>query len=1416
MKRTTAIKIMLCVLIVAFALGCFFACGKKSTYNVVFMDGDKVISSTTVEPGNAVTLPTPSKEGATFVGWYSDAELTQAYVEDSEVNENLILYAKFSQRALSISVNSNGGSEVEKVSVTTGSSYTVPTPTREGYEFAGYTYIDENNDEKTFSLTGTYDLKTNIRLTAHWSIVVNKVIFMNGDQKVTEVNVNYGDKMAILPTATKVGHSFAGWFSGETELTTETQIKNNLTVNAAFSANTYFVSFDKNGGDNIADQTVTYGENYSFADPNRTGYQFVGFTYNGEEFDSQGIYNFDGSIRLIANWEIKHFTVTFLDKDTEEQIGTQTVDYNAGFNEVPAATGYEITGYYLDKDGSAINVAGYKVTDNTTVYVSSAAKTFTINVNGLDNANQTISYGSIYTLPQNPEREGYDFRGYFVKDSTDAYIPFDYTGRFDFLNNIIVFALFDPIEGWGKVTITICDINDVQIANSIVIDKGNVIDLTGINTNKLGYDWDGWYYDKDGNDQYSATDTFDTDDVVYALYSPHTYTIYINANLEGVVATNVSVRYKEAYQLSALEKRGYTFNGFTYNNEPFSLTGSSYNYADSITVNALWTRNEVTVTFLNDDNGTFESKNIYQYEILKDNLPDNNPPKTGYHFEKWVKQDGSAYDYEAEIEANITLKPSFLANTYTITYGDNSLQVTYGQAYELPESLSKEGYIFGGYTYNNNVFPRTGTYTYTDDITVVINWEDDTDLFEEISGQSYFREKASVSDPYTYVFLKGVTYSFGNKALSSSANGSLIFIYPENDVYKFRADGVGTFNLTVTPEQGETSTISCKIVEYVNAIDTGSDYQSMIANGQNSNVYQRTTTQTDYVMDIGYNNFIPDISIGNLSHDSLTLEDANIDLKIYENGSLIDVDYSLEGNVINLDSSLATHTIKIEFVPKYGLSNNHLSTPSMTLKVNNGVNVYDSLGLRNSYSNLGVHQINILRNIKAELIDTDYVAGHGKQIGNITLDVGGNTEVMENVDLGRPINNFGKGVYARSSVAGSNDSIVVNGNYFTIDGSKLPYVYDTTNRTAGMGYAMSNTQIGIFLYRSLRTDPGTSPETTYDDQTYRSNDGHAIINNLRISGNNLYSAQATQSGIDELPFLKMSSAYIGMVVRGGTVNLDNVAITNVGLGVMLHGGISGYYMPGIDATYGGETGRVQDVDEVAVKFSMTDCSIKNAWCNDIYTFDLAEVNLIGTQLNGCSGAALHFDNRPYGGTQTDSLGYTNCNITLNMDIYSASHINNWVSGTEPWFVAYNKTTAASQIKAGFEEALNPNGLTIIKNMLGAEMMNLAIVVAPCDEGAVAAWLNDDDGGTGEADIKRHMSTININVLPQADAVGLKVFYDATVDGAELVEFGTQYATLGASDPVAAQQYAFGKFLSYGAMAADGSTGMGVYLSVMPK
>ena len=1139
MKKANIFKIALCVLVVVLAIGCLFACGKKSTYNVVFMDGEKVISSTTVEPGNAVTLPTPTKEGATFVGWYSDAELTQAYVEDSEVNENLILYAKFSQRALSISINSNGGSEVEKVSVTTGSSYTVPTPTREGFEFAGYTYIDENNDEKTFSLTGTYNLKTNVRLT--------------------------------------------------------------------------------------------------------------------------------------AQWRIKSFTVNFKNAD-ESVIDTQTVEYGQKASAI-TVKGYAIDGLYDNKDfsGEKISLGSYVIRSNTDIYVKKTANTYRITVIGWNDISCDVDYDSTY-------------------------------------------ALLDPAD--------------------------------------------------------------DTDPLIAAKVG------------DGV------------------NNEWSSFSGYTLDGQPFAFTGK-YIWDKNITVYAVYEENEnynmYTVTFLNTVNNTTvaERKVDKGSTIAAMDIPTTSA--TGYEFNGWYTStsyaNDTAFDSTTEINGNINVYSKFTANNYVITCDGEEYNVTYGQPYELP--TEKFGFEFGGYLYNGETFDATGTYAIADNITIEVSW-----IPIDMGAQKYFVENG------TYVFLKGFKYSFGSLPVASTVtNNETLSIITEDGANKIIANKTSDgFVLNIDGDDYD-----CKIVECVNTIGFGADFSNMLTAAENENVYQKTVAKNDYVMDVGVNGFKPDIVITNFSNEAIDFEDANISLSIKENGVAIsNAQYSIVDDTIDFDASYVGKTLTLEFIPKYALAEYNLANPILTVKLNNGVNVYTSLELRQNYANLNVHKINVLRNIKAELLDIDYEAGHGKQIGNITLDVGGNTEVMENVDLGRPINNFGKGVYARSSVAGSNDSIVVNGNFFKVDGSKLPYIYDTTNRTAGMGYAMSNTQIGIFLYRSLRTDPGTTPETTYDDQTYRSNDGHATINNLRISGNNLYSSQATQSGIDSLPFLKMSSAYIGMVVRGGTVNLDNVAITNVGMGVMLHGGISGYYMPGIDATYGGATGRVQDVDEVAVKFSMTDCSIKNAWCNDIYTFDLAEVNLIGTQLNGCSGAALHFDNRPYGGTQTDSLGYTNCNITLNMDIYSASHINNWVSGTEPWFVAYNKTTAASQIKAGFEEALNPNGLTIIKNMLGAEMMNLAIVVAPCDEGAVAAWLNDDDGGTGEADIKRHMSTININVLPQADAVGLKVFYDATADADELTEFATQYATLGASDPAAAQQYAFGKFLSYGAMAADGSTGMGVYLSVMPQ
>ncbi len=76
------------------------AADKNAVHFVV--DGGKVdgkaISPLFVNKGDALTLPTPEKEGYTFLGWYTDEEFTQA-APTVMPEGNLTLYAKYEEKA---------------------------------------------------------------------------------------------------------------------------------------------------------------------------------------------------------------------------------------------------------------------------------------------------------------------------------------------------------------------------------------------------------------------------------------------------------------------------------------------------------------------------------------------------------------------------------------------------------------------------------------------------------------------------------------------------------------------------------------------------------------------------------------------------------------------------------------------------------------------------------------------------------------------------------------------------------------------------------------------------------------------------------------------------------------------------------------------------------------------------------------------------------------------------------------------------------------------------------------------------------------------------------------------------------------------------------------------------------------------
>lgn len=73
--------------------------GGTTSYTVEFeTNGGSAIADKTVDKGDKITKPaSPTKEGYTFAGWYSDKELTQEYDFGKDVTGNITLYAKWTE-----------------------------------------------------------------------------------------------------------------------------------------------------------------------------------------------------------------------------------------------------------------------------------------------------------------------------------------------------------------------------------------------------------------------------------------------------------------------------------------------------------------------------------------------------------------------------------------------------------------------------------------------------------------------------------------------------------------------------------------------------------------------------------------------------------------------------------------------------------------------------------------------------------------------------------------------------------------------------------------------------------------------------------------------------------------------------------------------------------------------------------------------------------------------------------------------------------------------------------------------------------------------------------------------------------------------------------------------------------------------
>ena len=117
-----------------------------SRYQVQFnANGGNPIESDYLNFGQDISEPNnlPYREGHTFVGWYTDSELTKPFTFGSMPANDITVYAKWSINQYTISFQSNGGTNVNPITQDYGTSVSAPTPpTKTGYTFMGW-YRDE-------------------------------------------------------------------------------------------------------------------------------------------------------------------------------------------------------------------------------------------------------------------------------------------------------------------------------------------------------------------------------------------------------------------------------------------------------------------------------------------------------------------------------------------------------------------------------------------------------------------------------------------------------------------------------------------------------------------------------------------------------------------------------------------------------------------------------------------------------------------------------------------------------------------------------------------------------------------------------------------------------------------------------------------------------------------------------------------------------------------------------------------------------------------------------------------------------------------------------------------------------------------------------------------------------------------------
>lgn len=426
----------------------------KRSYTATFNGnggGTPSPSSITKEYNTALgTLPTCSRTGYTFLGWYTASSGGTKISTTTVVTKDITYYAQWSINSYTLTFNPNGGTVTPtSKNLEYNSAYgTLPTPTRASnaqytYTFAGW-YTAATGGTQVTAATKMAAKDTTVY--AHWTSNTRSytVSYQTtyGTLNKTSQSVAYNSKgsctLTMPDNTAEFTYTFVGWYTAAngggtkvgSSLTLETPSVTGAATYYAYvtrAVNRYTFTFNANGGSTPSSSSITKAYNEAIgtlptcsrAADNTYTYAFAGW------FDTAAA---TGGTKLTtttkvtsnktwyARWTAtyKNYTVTWNGNGGTPSQSSSSFHYNDALGTLPTAkrTGYTFKGWSTSASGSVNVSTTTKVTGNVTYYavwqINSYTLTVTAGAGGTVSGSGTYNYGATATLKATPSA-GYHF-----------------------------------------------------------------------------------------------------------------------------------------------------------------------------------------------------------------------------------------------------------------------------------------------------------------------------------------------------------------------------------------------------------------------------------------------------------------------------------------------------------------------------------------------------------------------------------------------------------------------------------------------------------------------------------------------------------------------------------------------------------------------------------------------------------------------------------------------------------------------------------------------------------------------------------------------------------------------------------------------------------------------------------------------